>query len=980
DGTIDIDFQRVLENPLINGIEIVQLGTTPVASLSVTPSTGSEDAGTQVTITVTTSFAVTGDQTLDLGLSGSGISASDFTTAIPSSVTIPGGANSASIVLNVADDADIEGLETATFTISNPSAGVALGTTVSGTLDITDNDAPPPNQAPNFTSSSAFGITENTTAVGTVSATDPEDDAIQFTIVGGADASLFAIDATSGALSFVNAPDFEAPADAGGDNIYNVTVSAFDGTNTVTQDIAVTVADDPNETNNGAATLSINAGVTDVQISNYGNNSFLVTNVGSKTISSIEIDVTNALYPDSVFDPFGLAGDTISKPIQINTNGNTGVQTPTNASYIGAGGTDGYSGIVLNFDPQVNGGFESGETLGFSVDMDPNSVAGSQKSTLDGGSSPAWDVGGVSGAELIGSSFTITFADGTTATGQLQGDGSQGGSIGLADQASPNTAVQLSVNGLSEGGIGTYDASGPTVVVNGPAGATARIVLTKGFIQPVNNNFAEPYKSQLDAQLAELGLANFPANNAVEFQTVDVVLDGTDQDITSLFDFTDAALYNFVGEDQLPLGFVASVIDTSNNDLPLGAVSAPIYLEYSSSTTPVASLSVTPSTGSEDAGTQVTITVTTSFAVTGDQTLDLGLSGSGISASDFTTAIPSSVTIPGGANSASIVLNVADDADIEGLETATFTISNPSAGVALGTTVSGTLDITDNDAPPPNQAPVITAVSDLAVDELETANVQVLATDADGDAVTLSVALEDSGGTPVAGYSFTDNGDGTGDFSWTTPDIAPTGVYTATITASDGVNPDVTSAFDITVNDLDAPVGGTVLYRWNAGSSDVAAVDGGADWVADASAVVGGPTNIYTGNVASLDSGVDPATVPTGLFTQERWDSPSGSEMGLEFGGGSLASGTYAVRLFMGESYYDPGVRQFDVLVEDQLFLDDLDLAATLGKGNGGVFEWIGEVSDGTIDIDFQRVLENPLINGIEIVQLGITEDEFAFV
>ncbi len=983
DGTIDIDFDHVVQNPLINGVEIIQLGTStsPVSSLSVTPSSGSEDAGTQVTITVTTSVAVTGDQTVDLGLSGSGISASDFTAAIPASITIPDGTDTASITLNIADDADIEGLETATFTLSNPSAGIVLGTTVSDTLDIIDNDAPA-NQAPSFTSSSDFGVTENTTTVGTVSATDPEDDAIQFAIAGGADAGLFTIDQTSGVLSFLTAPDFETPADTGGDNIYNVTVSAFDGTNTVTQDIAVTVADDPNETSTGAATLSVNAGSNDVQISNFGNNSFVVTNVGSKAISSIEIDVTNALYPDSVFDPFGLAGDTASKPLQINSNGNTGVQTPTNASYIGAGGTDGYSGIVLTFDPLVNGGFESGETLGFSVDMDPNSVAGAGKTLLDSGSSPSWDVGGVSGAELIGSSFTITFADGSTATGQLQSDGSQGGSVGLADQASPNTAVQLNVNGLSEGAIGTYDATGPTVVVSGPAGATARIVLTKGFIQPVTNNFTDPYKSQLDAQLAALALANFPANNAVEFQTVDVLLDGTNQDITNLFDFADIALYDFVGEDQLPLGFVASVIDTSNNDLPLGAVTAPIYLEYSTDTSPVASLSVTPSTGSEDAGTQVTITLTTSVAVTGDQTVDLALSGSGVSATDFTTAIPTSMTILDGTNSASITLNVADDADIENLETATFTISNPSAGVELGTAVSGTLDITDNDAPAGNSAPVITPVSDLVVDEFQFANAQVVATDADaGDVITLSVALEDSSGTPVTGYSFTDNGDGTGDFSWSTPDVSPTGVYTATITASDGVNPDVTSTFDITVNDLDAPVGGTVLYRWNAGNSDVAAVDGGPDWVADTSAVIGGPTKVYSGNVANLDAGVDPAVVPAALFTQERWDPSGGSEMGLEFGDGSLESGTYAVRLYMGDGFFtQAGSRVFDVSIEDQLFLDDIDLVASLGPDAGGVFEWVGQVTDGTVDIDFQHVVQNPLVNGVEIVLLDTGADEFAFI
>ena len=63
----------------------------------------------------------------------------------------------------------------------------------------------------------------------TVLATDRRPAAVTYSIAGGADAALFAINAATGALSFVAAPDFEAPADAGGDNVYDVVVSASDG-------------------------------------------------------------------------------------------------------------------------------------------------------------------------------------------------------------------------------------------------------------------------------------------------------------------------------------------------------------------------------------------------------------------------------------------------------------------------------------------------------------------------------------------------------------------------------------------------------------------------------------------------------------------------------------------------------------------------------------------------------------------------------
>ena len=51
------------------------------------------------------------------------------------------------------------------------------------------------------------------------------------------------LDAASGRLSFVSAPDFEQPADADADNVYEVTVQVSDGLLTATQSLLVTVSD-----------------------------------------------------------------------------------------------------------------------------------------------------------------------------------------------------------------------------------------------------------------------------------------------------------------------------------------------------------------------------------------------------------------------------------------------------------------------------------------------------------------------------------------------------------------------------------------------------------------------------------------------------------------------------------------------------------------------------------------------------------------
>ncbi len=100
------------------------------------------------------------------------------------------------------------------------------------------------NDAPTLTVDGAVEVAENTTAVLTASALDPDSTDLTYSISGGADAALFQIDAQTGELTFVTAPDFETPQDAGGDNTYDVAVTVTDGDGASdTQAVAVTVTD-----------------------------------------------------------------------------------------------------------------------------------------------------------------------------------------------------------------------------------------------------------------------------------------------------------------------------------------------------------------------------------------------------------------------------------------------------------------------------------------------------------------------------------------------------------------------------------------------------------------------------------------------------------------------------------------------------------------------------------------------------------------
>ena len=94
------------------------------------------------------------------------------------------------------------------------------------------------------------------TAAATVTSSDVDGGPAVYSLAGGADAARFTINSSTGALSFVTAPDREAPTDVGANNVYDVTVQVSDGALTDTQAIAVTVTpvndNTPVITSNGA--------------------------------------------------------------------------------------------------------------------------------------------------------------------------------------------------------------------------------------------------------------------------------------------------------------------------------------------------------------------------------------------------------------------------------------------------------------------------------------------------------------------------------------------------------------------------------------------------------------------------------------------------------------------------------------------------------------------------------------------------------
>ena len=116
----------------------------------------------------------------------------------------------------------------------------SIGKQAQQSLEITVNNLND-NQPQFALTSNSFSVAENTTAVTTIAASDADGDDFTFALVTTADSNLFSLDATSGELAFVSAPDFEAPLDAGTDNTYELELSVFDGDYTTTQEITIAV-------------------------------------------------------------------------------------------------------------------------------------------------------------------------------------------------------------------------------------------------------------------------------------------------------------------------------------------------------------------------------------------------------------------------------------------------------------------------------------------------------------------------------------------------------------------------------------------------------------------------------------------------------------------------------------------------------------------------------------------------------------------
>ncbi len=384
------------------------------------------------------------------------------------------------------------------------------------------------NEAPTVTSAATASFAENGSGVVyTASATDPDASTTLSYSLSGADAALFSIDASTGVVRFVSAPNFEAPADAGGNNVYDVVVTATDnGSLTATKAVAITVTNV-----NDAPT------VTSAATTNFAENG------------------AGAVYTASATDPD--AGATLSYSLSgtdadlFNINSSTGV-----VSFVSA----------TNFEAPA--------------DADGNNVydivvTATDNGTLSATKAVAITVTNVNEAPTVSSAATTSFAE----------NGSGAVYTAIATDPDASTTLSYSLSGVDAalfsidastgvlrfaeapnfeaptdtGGNNVYDIL-VTATDNGSLTATKAVVVTV-----TNVNDAPTLTSAATANFAENGSGTVYTATATDpdaGNTLSYSLSGTDADLFNINSTSGAVTFNappnFEAKSSYSINVVAS--------------------------------------------------------------------------------------------------------------------------------------------------------------------------------------------------------------------------------------------------------------------------------------------------------------------------------------------------------------------------------------------------------------------------------------
>ncbi len=186
-------------------------------------------------------------------------------------------------------------------------------------------------------------------------------------------------------------------------------------------------------------------------------------------------------------------------------------------------------------------------------------------------------------------------------------------------------------------------------------------------------------------------------------------------------------------------------------------------------------------------------------------------------------------------------------------------------------------------------------------------------------------------------------------------DLAPATAYVYEVVARDAAG-NLSPAASVVVTTPPAAL--TAVVRVNTGG-DTFVDDAGHVWSAD--------FRFNTGQTYWSPSAIA-ATENDTLYQTERYDVPAAPALTYSF---SLTNGNYTVKLHFAEIWsgaFAAGARVFDVWVEEELRVEQLDIFAEVGANTALVLELPVSLVDGQLDITFGHVVQNPKISALEVL------------
>ncbi|MCB0397222.1 MAG: T9SS type A sorting domain-containing protein [Flavobacteriales bacterium] len=303
----------------------------------------------------------------------------------------------------------------------------------------------------------------------------------------------------------------------------------------------------------------------------------------------------------------------------------------------------------------------------------------------------------VTGGTATGSGTDYTLANGTLTI--TAGNTSANISITLVDDivVESDETITLSLSNPSSGlVIGSNSAH--TFTINDDDNArkinfTASSSSGDESVTPVTLTVQATSASSSDITVDYLVTGGTATGSGTDFtlSSGTVTIPGDNSSTTGTFDI----VINDDGVDESDETIIIQLISPTNGNLAATNTSYTYTIQDNDSEPTVAFTSTTTS-GSESSGT-ISIEVSLSAASGQDVTVDY--TASDVSATGGGTdylLLDGTLTIPAGDQTANITGNVIDDAIVEGAETFTVTISNPS-DATLGGNTTNTFTIADND-------------------------------------------------------------------------------------------------------------------------------------------------------------------------------------------------------------------------------------------------------------------------------------------